>query len=102
MRTTVKLRARLQCGIGSVLLLVATMAHADPPPPRVEKDDPKVRFQHGVDFFRDGDSRAAVIEFRRAYELSPTPRVLYNWGGASLEAQDSPAAQSALRRYLDE
>ena len=102
MRTTVKLRARLQRGIGSVLLLVATMAHADPPPPRVEKDDPKVRFQHGVDLFRDGDYRAAVIEFRRAYELSPNPRVLYNLGEASLEAQDYPAAQSALRRYLDE
>ena len=70
--------------------------------PRVEKDDPKVRFQHGVDLFRDGDYRAAVIEFRRAYELSPNPRVLYNLGEASLEAQDYPAAQSALRRYLDE
>lgn len=66
------------------------------------RDEARARFQHGVELFRDGDARAALIEFRRAYELSPNYRVLYNIGQASFEAQDYPASLEAFQRYLAE
>ena len=67
-----------------------------------DKEEARLRFQHGVDLYKDGDYRAAVIEFKRAYEIAPNPKVLYNLGQSSLDAQDYPAALSAFRRYLDE
>ena len=66
-----------------------------------KKTTPRFVFSMGSILFRDGDYRAAVIEFRRAYESSPNPRVL-TWARRASKAQDYPAAQSALRRYLDE
>ncbi len=38
------------------------------------------RFKKGLDLFKDGDYQAALIEFRRAYELAPNYNVLYNIG----------------------
>lgn len=69
---------------------------------RTQREEARSKFQHGVDLFREGDFRAALIAFRRAYDLSPNYRVLYNIGQASAEAQDYPAAWEAFRQYLQE
>ena len=54
------------------------------------------RFRRGVKLYNDGDFVAALIEFKRAYELEPNYRVLYNLGQTSRELKDYAAA---LRAY---
>ena len=67
--------------------------------------DPQVaqareHFQRGVTLYTDGDVDAALLEFKRAYELHPTYRLLYNLGQVSAERHDYVAAEDYFRRYL--
>lgn len=62
----------------------------------------KAHFSSGVALFREGDHRAALVEFRRAYELSHNHRVLYNIGQAEFEVQDYAGALRSFQRYLAE
>jgi tetratricopeptide (TPR) repeat protein len=78
------------------LLTMAAPVFAD------ASDEAKSRFGRGVELYKEGDYRAALIEFRRAHELAPNYKVLYNIGQASLELSDYAGAFSAFRRYLDE
>lgn len=86
-------------------LCLASPVHAAPDAPAESeqaKEEARVRFKRGVEFFRDGDFRAALIEFNRAYDAAPNPVVLYNIGQANIELQDHSAALQALERYLAE
>ncbi len=70
-------------------------------------EDPKVaearqHFTRGVELYKDGDFRGALIEFQRAYQIAPNFRILYNIGKADLELLDYPAALVAFERYLAE
>ena len=62
----------------------------------------RARFQRGVTLFREGDFRAALIEFNRAYEAAPNYRILYNIGQTRMELQDYPCALKSLERYVSE
>jgi hypothetical protein len=70
---------------------------AEEPPAQVEG---RAHFKRGVDFFKEGDYRGAMIEFKRAYELAPNYKVLYNLGQTSLELQDYASALRSFERYL--
>ena len=59
-------------------------------------------FQRGVELFREGDYRAALVEFKRSYESAPSYRILYNIGQTSFELQDYANALRAFERYLAE
>ncbi len=59
-------------------------------------------FDRGVGFFRDGDYEAAMVEFKKAYELDPNWRVLYNLGQTSRELRQYAAALTSFERYLAE
>jgi len=60
------------------------------------------RFQRGVALYREGSFDAALAEFRRAYELAPNYRVLYNLGQVQVERHDSVAALDAFAQYLQQ
>jgi len=60
------------------------------------------RFQRGVVLYREGSFDAALAEFRRAYELSPNYRVLYNLGQVQVERHDSVAALDSFTQYLQQ
>ncbi len=62
----------------------------------------RAHFTRGVELFKEGDFRAALIEFQRAYDAAPNYKVLYNLGQTSLELQDYAGALKALRGYLDQ
>src|SRR5262245_54854214 len=56
---------------------------APSPAPSDAAQSPKIkeataRFERGLALYDDGDYDAALVEFSRAYELSPTYKVLYN------------------------
>ena len=60
----------------------------------------RAHFKLGVDLYREGNSRAALIEFKRAYKAAPHYKLLYNLGQASLELQEDSNAIDYFSTYL--
>lgn len=94
---------------GSLLAVVAALSVSSPPltalaqqPTKAAQQEAATRFRKGLDLFKDGDYQAALIEFRRAYELAPNFNVLYNIGQVYFQLQDYPNALGSLERYLSE
>jgi tetratricopeptide (TPR) repeat protein len=65
-------------------------------------EDARAHFKLGVDFYRERNFRAALIEFQRAYAASPHYKLLYNLGQASLELQEYAIALEHFTGYLRE
>jgi PEGA domain/Tetratricopeptide repeat len=94
--------------LGRTIALATSLALAAPclaapafaQPNAGQKTEAASRFKKGLDLFKDGDFQAALIEFRRAYELAPNYQVLYNIGQVSFQLQDYPGALAALQKYL--
>jgi tetratricopeptide (TPR) repeat protein len=59
-------------------------------------------FQRGVTLYNEADYRAALVEFRRAYEVAPNPAVLYNIGQTYYQLQSYAQALTTFERYLAE
>lgn len=59
-------------------------------------------FARAVALFNEGDLRGSLVEFQKAYELSPNPSVLYNVGQVHFQLQEYAAALKALSRFLAE
>ncbi len=78
-------------------LLVAASAAADD-----SVRDAGKHFQRGVALYGEADYRAALIEFKRAYGLSPNAAVLYNVGETEYQLQDYASALTTFERYLTE
>ena len=57
-------------------------------------------FHRGVELSEDGDWRAALIEFERAYAITPNFRVLYDIGQCRFQLHDYPGALTAFQKYL--
>jgi hypothetical protein len=88
--------------VAVAMALAATMVFGTGPARADNPEEAKARFGRGVELYKEGDYRAALIEFRRAHELAPNYKVLYNIGQANLELSDYAGAVVAFRRYLDE
>jgi tetratricopeptide (TPR) repeat protein len=65
-------------------------------------DRARIHFRNGVDFYHEGNFRAALIEFKRAYKASPHYKLLYNLGQVSLELQEDGSAIDYFTHYLRE
>jgi hypothetical protein len=90
-----------------VLHAPAAVAQPSSPPARGEpsaavKQEASERFNKGVAFSKSGEHRAALLEFKKAYELFPNWLVLYNLGQTSRELKDHASALTWFERYLDE
>jgi tetratricopeptide (TPR) repeat protein len=70
--------------------------------PNAATDRARVHFKNGVDFYRERNFRAALIEFKRAYKAAPHYKLLYNLGQASLELQEDSSAIDYFTSYLEE
>lgn len=100
--------AHLGCAvslIAAISLAATTNSFADEPSPEDTPDSTakaaaSERFKRGVDLYQAGDVRAAVIEFKRAYEIAPTYHLLFNIGQASAELMDYVHAFNSFTRYL--
>lgn len=71
-------------------------------PAAAAKDEARERYDRGVELFKEGDYRAALIEFERAYELAPHYRVLYNIGQVRYVLKDYAKALTVLSDYLEQ
>jgi hypothetical protein len=101
---------RLRPALLGVLVLLGGMARptaaraddAKPPPSSAAVEEGRAHFTRGVSLFHDGDARAALVEFKRAYEVAPNYRILYNLGETELELRDYVEALRAFKLYLKE
>jgi hypothetical protein len=84
-----------------VLALSASSAVAAPGAP-ASRDEARTHFKRGTQFFDERDFAAALVEFRRANELAPNFRILFNIGQTCAELQDYPCAYQSFTRYLAE
>ena len=80
---------------------------APAPSPAVEEQggqlkEARAHFDRGVEYYAEGDFRAALVELTRAYTLQPTYKMLYNLGQVAFELRDYAGAEQYYRAYLTE
>lgn len=63
--------------------------------------DARTAFDAAVRAFDDGDYEAALVFFRRAYDLSGRAQLLYNMGQCADRLRRDDEAIEAFERYLD-
>jgi hypothetical protein len=85
--------------IGMAALLDPRMAAANEESDAAEA---AARFQRGVDMYREGGFEGALAEFRKAYQVSPSYRVLYNIAQAQVALHDFVGAHKSLLQYMSE
>jgi Tetratricopeptide repeat len=85
----------------------AALAQAPPAPPpapphaaAAPAGEADARFRRGVELYKESDYAAALIEFRRAYDLDPRYQALYNIGETYFQLQDYANALRTLDKYL--
>jgi Tetratricopeptide repeat len=59
-------------------------------------------FRRGLDLYKEGDAGGALVEFKRAYDLAPNFRALYNIGETHFQLQHYAEALKTLQAYLNE
>ncbi|WP_394829123.1 PEGA domain-containing protein [Pendulispora albinea] len=62
----------------------------------------RLHYERGVELFNEEAYEAALVEFQRAYSLTPSYKVLYNMGKLHKALKDFAAAQRDFTRYLEE
>jgi hypothetical protein len=81
-------------------LLICTSALADED--SAEKAQARVLLGQGNALFERGDLKGALVDFRAAYALYPSPKLLVNAAAAERELGDLAGAANDLRHYLDD
>ncbi|MDB4938066.1 MAG: uncharacterized protein JWP87_5038 [Labilithrix sp.] len=84
------------------LLVCSSVARAEPAPSAAATAEAEAHFKRGVSLYEDADFKAALVEFRRAHELSKNWRLLYNVARAEYQAHDYAAALATFETYLRE
>ena len=70
--------------------------------PKGSKEEARSRYDRGKQLYDEGAYDAALIEFQRAYELSPSYVILYNIGQVYRQTNDYAGALRSYERYLNE
>jgi hypothetical protein len=83
-------------------LLAALLAASSPVYAQASPAEAESHFKRGVSFYQEADFKAAVVEFKRAYELSKNWRLLYNVAQAQYQAHDYAEALGSFETYLHE
>jgi tetratricopeptide (TPR) repeat protein len=65
-------------------------------------EEARLRFQRGVQLFHEASFEAALAEFRRAYQIAPSYRILYNLAQVHYELHDYVGALRSFRQYLND
>jgi hypothetical protein len=59
-------------------------------------------FERGATFYGEGDYGAALVEFKRAYDLRPNWQMLFNIGQSYFQLRDYARALTTLQRFAAE
>jgi hypothetical protein len=82
-----------------IALLAPAAVRADD---RSHANDASAHFERGTTYYGEGDYAAAVVEFRKAYDLAPAWQVLFNLGQSYFQLRDYANALLTLRRFASE
>jgi len=66
------------------------------------KEEAEARFKRAVELYEEENFAAALVEFRRAYEIVPAFPVLYNVARTCYQLRDYACALKTFERYLVE
>jgi hypothetical protein len=86
--------------VAALMLGRAVPSRADPVVDGAQAHVAATHFERGVKLYEEQDWRAALIEFDRAYAVSPQYRVLYNIGQCDFQLADYAGARAAFEKYL--
>jgi tetratricopeptide (TPR) repeat protein len=96
MHTSVRRSVTYACVFLACLSVLSTRARAEDS----NVEQARAHFGRGVQYYEDGDFRAALMEFERAYSIQHAFQLLYNLGQVSAELRDYAAAERYFREYL--
>lgn len=97
-------RGALALGI-SLSFALPAFAQQDAAETTAERDPVKEaaeRYQRGLSLYAEGEYLLALVEFERAYQLSPDYRVLYNIGQVRVQLGRYAKAREALEQYMEQ
>ena len=77
-------------------------AFAETPAADTAVSEARQHFADGLRLYKDGDFDAALVQFERAYEKKPNPKVLYNIAQTYFQLRDYVEARDAMSRYLQQ
>ncbi|MSP71480.1 MAG: hypothetical protein EXR76_04705 [Myxococcales bacterium] len=87
-------------GIALALLLIPLVGAAQTPVDGATKAEAQTLYQDGVTLFKDKQFKAASEKFQAAYNLDPSPILLYNLARAAELVGDPKTAIGHYRAYL--
>jgi hypothetical protein len=101
-RRTLSLVAFATLTVISTLSTLATSARAETPAAvsPAARQEAAARFDRGLKLFNQGENAGALVEFKRAYELTSDPLLLFNIGLVYAEQKRPVDAVDALDRLL--
>lgn len=90
------------CAVTAPSLARAQAAPAPGATAPAVKEEAQDRFKRGIELYEEENFAAALVEFRRAYELVPAYQVLYNVARTCYQVRDYVCALRTFGRYLSE
>src|SRR3954470_9111593 len=97
------MRAHIAVAVAvAVVVCVAGASAARAEDDSPEKQQARMLLSQGNQLFEKGELRAALADFRAAYALYPSPKLLVNAAAAERELGDLPGAATDLRHFLDD
>jgi tetratricopeptide (TPR) repeat protein len=95
-----RLRRPLAAVAAGLALFASTPSYGADPPSDAQGHTAATHFDRGVKLYEERDFRTALVEFERAYALSPQYRVLYNIGQCRYQLEDYVGSLQAFDKYL--
>lgn len=92
-----------------LVALIAILVPSEPvqaqEPPAAQPEPDGARrasdhFRRGVELYQEGAYRAAIVEFKRAHEIAPNYRLLYNIAQTQIQLLDYHGAAQSYEAYL--
>jgi len=84
------------------LLLLAPFTLAGSSDSSTALEKARISFRQGVHLYNEGSFEAALAEFRKAYQLSPNYRLLYNIALTYFDIHDYVSSIKNLKQYVQE
>ncbi len=86
--------------VAAAVIAAAPFAHAQEANATSAETRAEEHFKRARQLYDEGDYTLSLVEFQRAYDISPNYRVLFNIGQVDIQLYNYAAARTALERYL--
>jgi hypothetical protein len=86
----------------ALVLIACAPTRAGAEEDAADKAQARLLLSQGNTLFEKGDLRGALVDFRAAYRLYPSPKLLVNAAAAERELGDLAGAATDLRHFIDD